>query len=120
MPKTWTELTPGEIDALEGDALSWAVGEAMGYRVFVGSCTMQLCAERDGGMRYWRPHNDANQALEVWAAMPKKWSPYLELDADNEACVYLMHGRWCSHGDFCTAICRAYLKAKFEDDHSDE
>ena len=120
MPKKWTELTPDEIDTLESEVLSWVVGEAMGYRVYVGSCTKQLCARKDGAMKYWHPHSDANQALEVWRELCKL-DDHMQLTmAINDAMIdTLMPDDRCpivAEGAFCEAICRAYLKVRLADD----
>jgi len=131
----WTELTPEEIDALEGDELDLAVGEAMGYEMSKvrDSFKRRYTKERrvrlkkpNGRTGFWYPHDDANQALEVWAAMPKDDSEHfhaltlwfdssVDLDVDYEA---MRHYRGES-GTFCEAICRAYLKVRLTEESTE-
>ena len=115
--KPWNELTEAEVDSLEGWALSWAVGEAMGHCFYVGSCTKQLCAEKDGAMRYWHPHFDANQALEVWQALIAANSKF-EFGMSSDGAWVMFPDKWgeggtiIASGTLCEAICRAYLKER--------
>lgn len=108
------KLTAEQIDALEGIELSYHVGCAMGkdieYDDVLGAYYGGDCTDPDA---WYQPHADANQALEVWAAMPsddkvvEMWMP-----DDVEACCYIGYTRIRCYGDFCTAICRAFLKAR--------
>jgi len=122
MTQKWTELTEAEIDSLEGDALSWAVGEAMGIP--------DVTREIDGKMwsfykmsgpvgnfwSVWQPHIDANQALSVWAAAREIaafalfWQGDLvTIRANTVARGYVIVAEGAH---FCESICRAYLRVK--------
>ena len=76
----------------------------------------------------WHPHSDANQALEVWMVYPRMWGSDC-LTWSIEQSVWDRNGQvhifGCHHsgginriyiidscGDFCTAICRAFLKVR--------
>lgn len=120
MPKKWNELTETGIDALEGAALSWAVGEAMGYTLLKKDGVILYEEEREW-WEPWKPHSDANQALEVWAAMPGQFDYHVVMrPAENifgfsEVTVYRddrAQFNQVASGDFCTAICRAFIKVR--------
>ena len=98
--KKWHELTHVEIDALMGWDLSEAVGEAMGINRPV--------------VVTWHPHEDANQALEVWGALLRLDEVYMLKMGTKGAIVYdaFRPERRDTKGTFCEAICRAYLKAR--------
>lgn len=123
-------LSDEQIDKLEGDALAWAVGNEMGIDVKYDSAVgTYLGGDWTDPCGWYKPYEDANQALEVWAELAKHDAYHLTLRSpDNclgypEATVYrnkypvVGHGGYVAvaHGDFCEAICRAYLKVRAND-----
>jgi len=108
--KAWTELTPEEVDALNGYLLSYCVGVAMGLDVFLDDGWEHVNWEK--GAKSWHPHDDANQALEVWAAMERVEPTMFVAGGDA---VIEVDGVELADADFCTAICRAYLKVRLGD-----
>ncbi len=116
-----SDLTHEEIDALGGQELSEAVGHALPWLTVERLLGLNVpwWGWRRGdivmGRSEWHPHKDANQALEVWAAL---------VGIDDSAMLHMAHthasieiltmGEWRSFpvGTFCEAICRAYLKAR--------
>jgi hypothetical protein len=112
--KPWNELTDDEIDELEGEDLSWAVGEAMGYEMSRAWHTGKVWAKKPGkACDYWYPTENANLALEVWGNMERVEPTMVVMGGDA---VIEVDGAELADTDFCTAICRAYLKVRLADE----
>lgn len=108
-----------DIDTLAGPALSAAVAEAMGWELihragfdwWHDSEGKYLSLGPVGYEHAWRPDVNANQALEVLAAMPAPW--YVDATGYTTSSAWFVRSSnpMYSTGTFCEAICRAYLKA---------
>jgi hypothetical protein len=125
MYRVWNELTDAEIDVMDGSELDFHVADALGwepYRYDRHHGGQVMARHSDSNvMRQWHPHDDANQALEVWAQMPSEVNLFhaLTLWADGLAEADIQHevdGPYIgASGTFCEAICRTYLKARLAD-----
>ena len=119
----WNELTDAEIDVMDGPELDFHVADALGwgpYRYDRHHGGQVMARHSDSNvMRQWHPHTDANQAREVWAAMAAI-DDHVELTmaCDDVVIDTSSYGQVTilAEGDFCAAICRAYLKARLDSD----
>jgi len=103
------------VDSLEGEVLSWAVGEAMGYEMYEDTIFNRQCYKSsDGVYGYWHPHDDAKQALEVWQALIALDDGYtFEMDSEGAGVYHSGYDELLVAGGTAhTAICRAYLKER--------
>lgn len=128
MAKNWRELTAVEIDALEGPELSYLVARAGGYEVELlefparswrPATKVAWLVDRGDDWTdtdsWYCPHANANQALEVWGKLGALFR--LEMECDDVVVRkwgFMTGPSWYAGGGFCTAICRAYLKARLE------
>lgn len=131
-----SELTDDVIDGLKaGQETDVLMAEAMGKRWFISSTTDELCIRGDtpdmhpltalSAFGVWEPSEDANDALEVWDALPnslpgkspvywvarKGTGPNTVVSAFTSILGVGIPTIDDSAGDFPLAVCKAYLKA---------
>jgi len=111
--KLWKELTEAEVGALEGNRLDEYVARALAKPCYVDHGSVWLPTEHPAKNLRWHPHDDANQALEVWAEMDRVEPVMYVICGDA---VIEVDGVELANADFCTAIARAYLKVRLADD----